>query len=190
MIYTFCNLLRKGIYLVILFTSLQSFAQNGTSSVVKKDSINHHSPKKAVLMSAILPGLGQVYNKKYWKVPLVYAGISALLYYELKNNSNYLMFRSAYNIKKGTEEGTIPDEINFLDEQALQTWREKYRRSRDLCIIGLFGIYIINIIDANVDAYLFDFDVSDDLSLRIEPTILNTANYNTASVGLKFSIKF
>lgn len=141
-------------------------------------------------MSVVIPGLGQIYNKKYWKVPLIYGGVAALVYYGNSNNDYYVIFRDAYNIKKGTIEGTIPEEISQLDDQALVSWREKYRRSRDLCIIGLFGIYMLNIIDANVDAYLFNFDVSDDLSLRIEPMIFNNIELNNASVGIKCSITF
>ncbi|MBW6533969.1 MAG: hypothetical protein K0B11_03090 [Mariniphaga sp.] len=151
-----------------------------------------HSPRKATIYSAILPGLGQVYNKKYWKVPLIYIGFGTIGYFMNWNNENYQLFRIGYDhltdknpetqdylkieaVRRNNYNLDNPTEFNNL-KTALSRQQDYYRRNRDLLIISFVGFYGLNIIDASVDAHLFDFDISDDLTLKWEPSMMNFDN--------------
>ena len=146
-----------------------------------------HSPRKAAIYSAVLPGLGQAYNKKYWKIPLVYAGFGALGYFIYWNNDKYSVMKQAYVDFTDTD----PNTNSFLDIKGVQQFdfsknsdrenfktilnkqQDYYRRNRDLLIISIIGFYGLNIIDASVDAHFFDFDISEDLSMNWQPTLRN-----------------
>lgn len=147
--------------------------------------------RKASIMSAALPGLGQSYNKKYWKIPIIYAGLGGFGYMFLINNKQYNIYRAnviAYNDNDST---TIPSLPEYSSDQS-QTIKLQYRKYRDFAVIGFSLIYLINIIDANVDAHLKTFDVSDDLSIYIEPwqsTYKTGSGYRTAT-GLSIKLKF
>ena len=148
-------------------------AQENTSPVIQ-DSIPVHSAKKATLMSMCLPGLGQAYNKKYWKIPIIYAGFGTLIYFISTNGKSYRDFRTAYNIV------ATGDSVNFNNElvvrydgnlSQLEEGRSYYRRNMELSWILTGLLYILQVVDASVDANLYSFDVSDDLSLRFEPIV-------------------
>jgi len=151
----------------------------------------YSSARKASIMSAILPGLGQAYNKKYWKIPVIYAGLGGFGYMFLINNKQYNIYRSnviAYNDNDPT---TIPNLPEYSSDQS-QVLKLQYRKYRDFAVIGFSLIYLINIIDANVDAHLKTFDVSDDLSIYIDPwqsTYKNSSGFRTAT-GLSIKLKF
>lgn len=155
-------------------------------------------PKKAALFSTILPGLGQAYNEKYWKIPIIYGIFTGMYYLYSENNFRYNLYRNAYNKYTANEEdgGPIVKGGNHLSLTQLEDKRDKYRRGRDYNIIIGTLIYILNILDANVDAHLMNFDVSDDLSMTITPVINNYSIYNQVnhsydmknSFGLKFAI--
>ena len=137
------------------------------------------SPKKAALYSAILPGAGQVYTKKYWKVPIVYGGIVTSFYFINENNSKYIEYREAALLSNETGENQLG--YNYSE---LKTLKEYYRRNRDVSYFIFVGVYILNIVDASVNAHLFSFDVSDDISMNIQP-------YSTLSnTGLALSFNF
>lgn len=135
--------------------------------------VRTQSPSRAALYSAILPGLGQAYNKKYWKIPIVYAGFGVMGYFIVSNGKEYMKFKDAYDYKNA---GANPDPKKYneyVDKytiEELQSGRDYYRRNRDLTIIVTSFWYLMNIVDAAVDAYLFDYDITDDLSLRVAPT--------------------
>ena len=133
-------------------------------------------------MSAILPGLGQFYNKKLWKVPIIYSGLIGFGYYYKINNEEYNKYRSSVIAYYDNDPSTIPAITNYSGDQ-LQSLKLSYKKSRDLAAIGLVIVYLFNIIDANVDGHLKSFDVSDDLSLKIDPwqNIYQDSynNYNT-----------
>jgi hypothetical protein len=177
------------IALLLLFISTFSFSQTN-EKIINKDSLTKkHSPRLAATFSAILPGLGQAYNKKYWKIPIIYIGIGSFAYLSLKNNEYYNNFKKAY--KELYE--TNPNGYYYLYNttytlSGLEAGKNYYRRYRDLYSILTVGVYVLNIIDATVDAYLFDFDVSDNLSLNISPTPLYADNkyYN----GIKICFYF
>lgn len=165
-------------------------------------------PGRAVWYSALLPGLGQIYNRKYWKLPLVYGGFAGLTY-ALAWNGQYLKdYSNAYQ--------DITDDLDntnrFLDilppsyvkqyqsgvmtkerlTTILKTRRDYFRRNRDLTIISMVGLYFVTMIDAYVDAQLFQFDISPDLSMKVQPSLIKTTNQNDRSLGLglQCSIKF
>ncbi len=168
-----------------------------TSDVEIHDTIylNHHSPHRATFYSAVVPGLGQIYNKKYWKVPVLYAGFGGLIYFVGYNNFAYTKYKRAYEVKLRIESGeNLKDEYSYLTKQSVLDLKDDWRRYRDLCVIGIGLLYVAQIIDANVDAHLFDYDVSEDLSLSIQPVIMEPFAYtNTRSsipLGMRCSIRF
>jgi len=169
------------------------FAQSGKSQTIinKNDTAKKHYPKLATLMSTVVPGLGQVYNKKYWKVPVIYIGLGSLGYMANKNNKRYKDFRNAYSdlYNSGNYDSTIYLYGVEYTLNGLETGKNYYRRYRDLFVIFTSGLYLMNIIDANVDANLFDFDISDDISLRFEPATVDggMAGYVT---GLRIRLSF
>lgn len=174
-----------------------------TQQPVGQEAEKVHSPRKATIYSAILPGLGQIYNKKYWKVPLIYAGFGTIGYFINWNNDNYQLFRIGYqHLTDGNPETQDYLKIeavrrnNYnLDNQteynnlktALSKQQDYYRRNRDLLIISFVGFYGLNIIDASVDAHLFDFDISDDLTMKWEPSMLNFDNNFVYCLNFRFN---
>jgi hypothetical protein len=138
-------------------------AKNDTSIFVK------HSPKKATLLSVFLPGAGQAYNKKYWKMPIVYAAGGTAVYGIIFYSKQYNNFKSAYS-ERLTRGNNADNYYNQFQTPTLKSYRDYYRYYRDLSFIGLGAIYILQIIDATVDAHFFDFKITDDLSLNVQPT--------------------
>ncbi|MFN4082262.1 MAG: DUF5683 domain-containing protein [Bacteroidia bacterium] len=151
-----------------------------------KNEPNKHSPKKATLYS-LIPGGGQIYNRKYWKVPIIYAGFAALAYSTYFNNTEYNRFKTAYRQSVAQQPITDPELAN-VPQQMLRNTREFYQKNRDLSVIGIAGLYALNLIDAAVDAHLKQFDVSDNLSLRIKPTINYNFGFATTSVQLQLNL--
>jgi hypothetical protein len=134
-------------------------------SIKKTPEINVLAPSKAAFYSAVFPGMGQVYNKKYWKVPLVYGALGSTIYFYISNNKKYHQYRDVY---KRRLEGFTGDEFSYLDDSRLISAQKFYQKNRDLSALltGLF--YILNIVDANVDAHLMQFNVNDNLTLKPE----------------------
>jgi len=149
---------------------------------------NSHSPATASILSTLVPGLGQVYNKKYWKVPIVYGGLSTLYFMVDWNNRRYLRFKNASKQYPNDEFNGVRtrDELNI--------YRDSYRKNRDVCFLGFIGVYVLNILDANVDANFYDWNVDDNLAFRIEPTIINdnfaSINYTQPAFGLSCKFNF
>jgi hypothetical protein len=129
-------------------------------------------PKKAALYSAILPGAGQVYTKKYWKVPVIYGGLITSAYYINESNDLYQLYKSTYLNRL---DGDFNDNLNYSDSD-LRTLTEHYRRNREVSALLFTLTYILNIVDASVNAHLFDYDVSEDLSLHIQPVYFSKEN--------------
>jgi len=189
---------------LLFFTSpLLAQVVDSTNIIIKNDSIKNdstktvvtiknvkHSPKKAALLSAVLPGAGQVYNKKYWKLPIIYAGTAGLVYSFQFNQSRYVKYRDAYKYRIDNDVSTTDNYIGIYSDDNLNTLQKYYHRYRDLTVIGFAALYALNIIDASVDAHLFTFDVSDDLSMKIEPTLINTAGMNTYTGGITVRLRF
>lgn len=152
---------------------------------LKYKEINPLAPAKAAFYSAILPGLGQAYNKKYWKIPLVYGGIGAGLYFYSVNNTKYNNYRNAYKRRLA---GYDDDNFQYLDDSRLIAGQRFYQRNRDMSVLVTVGFYLLNIIDANIDAHLMQFNVNDKLSFRPE-LYQNEINYKQ-NLGLTLNYHF
>lgn len=152
---------------------------------IKKDEINPLTPAKAAFYSAILPGLGQAYNKKYWKIPLVYGAIGTSLYFYIDSNKKYHSYRDAYKRRLA---GYTDDEYSYLDTSRLVAAQKFYQRNRDLSLFISIGFYILNIVDANVDAHLLQFNVNEKLSLA--PELYQNDLNNKTNLGLTLNYKF
>lgn len=144
------------------------------------------NPRRATLLSAVLPGAGQVYNRRYWKVPVLYGGAFALGYFINLNHKEYLLARDSYlQVRAGK-----PDYYRgFYNTEQLVQLREYWRRNRDLLIIVSGFVYLLNIADAAVDAHLSGFDVGDDLSLDAGPAFIPLPGRLPAP-GLRLTLTF
>ncbi|WP_231129591.1 DUF5683 domain-containing protein [Flavobacterium sufflavum] len=176
---------------LIILSNTAALAQKTTKQeVVAKDTlksidIDPLTPAKAAFYSAVLPGLGQAYNKRYWKIPLVYGAIGTSLYFYIDSNKKYHQFRDEY---KRRLEGHTSEEFSYLDNARLIAGQKFYQRNRDLSSLFVVGFYVLNIIDANVDAALMQFNVDDRLSVK--PTLYqNSLNFKT-NVGLSLNYNF
>lgn len=152
---------------------------------------------KATTLSTIFPGAGQIFNKSYWRVPIVWGGIASTIYTIDWNNRGYQRFKTAYSLKIDYEKNPskypngAPDEFRgAYSSTFLKNLKDSYRRNRDLCIILTAGVYLLNILDAHVDAHLQDYDISDDLSMNIEPYFDYTTVNTQPVYGLNMSLKF
>jgi hypothetical protein len=148
-------------------------------------------PRRAAMKSLMLPGLGQIYNKRWWKVPLVYGGFIGIgLVFEF-NNRNYQVFLKEAQFRELNPQKTLnPLYSGYTNEGIIQI-KDAYRRDRDLSVLGGLGFYAITIIDAYVDAKFFRFDISDELSMRIQPAVVQPPVHASAfspALGLKLKL--
>ena len=159
-----------------------------------------HSPRKALIYSALIPGMGQVYNNKAWKVPFIYGAGGAVLTYYQFNQERYKRFiehlDNIFQLKQ-QDPGFNPNNQEYevygriySSENALENGRDFYRRKRDLSVFYLSMVYFINIIDAMVDAHFYKFDVSDDLSLQVEPTLIPDNILASSTMGFRICVTF
>lgn len=191
----FWNLIKRKIPFSLLFpvlllqSSISSFSQplNSNSDTTKKTFV--HSPGMAMVFSAVIPGLGQAYNKKYWKIPIVYAAMGTTIYFINYNNKLYKEYRQAY-IYRTDDDSTTFDKYPDVSDENLKVYQDDYRRFRDLNVILTALFYTLNIVDAYVDAQLVSFDVSDNLSLRVSPVLNFYSSNQKPGAGLTFSLTF
>ncbi|MGI9593820.1 MAG: DUF5683 domain-containing protein [Patiriisocius sp.] len=183
-------------YSFLFLTNVLLFAQNQTDStpkqinVVVEDTISKKqmydplAPARAAFYSAVLPGLGQVSNRKYWKIPIIYAGIATGVYFYVKNDTDYNRFRDAYKRRLAgytDDEFFGPGSTPLISNNRLIDAQKSTQRNKNVSIIVSIGFYLLNIIDANVDAHLKQYDISDDLSITPK---LNTTDIAQPSYGL------
>lgn len=158
------------------------------------------NPRKATWYAIVCPGLGQIYNRSYWKLPIVYGGVLTFAYFIGWNGRMYNDYRNAYFDITDSDPNTNsfldlvpkynPEEKDKFTKQ-FKTKTTGYRRGRDLCIFGSVALYVVSVIDAFVDAHLYDFEVSEDLSFRIEPVLENySITSYRPSVGVQCCLKF
>jgi hypothetical protein len=188
--------------LLILFftTGFSAYSQKteADSTHTKKSEVIH-SPRRATIYSAVLPGLGQIYNRKYWKVPLIYGGFVTFGYFINFNNDQYITYKQAYsdiidndpttNSFKDLKVNPIffePDKISQLTER-LRIAKDGSRRNRDLVVISTAVFYALNIIDASVDAHFFNFDISDDLTINWVPGPMICADQKLIGLHCRFT---
>lgn len=161
----------------------------GGEKVIVSDTSEPHSPRKATILSAVCPGAGQIYNKKYWKLPLVYGGIGVSIYLGVRYGNDYRYWREEYRLAVDGDPDSNGDYTGILSEAAIRDNRDTYRRWMELSYITAGLFYVLQIVDANVDAHLMEFDVSDDLSLRWEPHTELAALTNQPTVGLRLQLR-
>ena len=185
---------------VVVDTTLQQ------KELTDKWSTWRPNPKRALWLALVIPGGGQIYNRKYWKLPIVYGGFIGCLYAMNWNNTMYKDYSQAFIDLSDNDPGTqsynqflhLGVQITPANEDRykdiFKKRRDKFRRWRDLSFFVLVGVYALSVIDAYVDAELSEFDISDDLSLRIEPTIMNNRSsgnpIDNSSIGLQCSLNF
>ena len=138
------------------------------------------TPKKAGLYSAIIPGAGQIYTEKYWKIPIIYAGFITSAYYINESNNSYQLYKNSY-LSRIT--GNTDDGLGYSDSD-LKILTDHYKRNREISILCFIGTYILNIIDASVTAHLFDYDISNDLSLKIKPMFFSREQASGISLSI------
>jgi hypothetical protein len=172
-----------------LFPNKDTLLKNKTSNPTTLKPTPQHSPKLAVLLSTALPGAGQIYNKKYWKAPIVWVGIGTCIYFISNNHTLYRDYKDA--LLQRTDSSTQePDKyLDIYSTDQLLTLQDQYRQNRDLFIIVTSLVYVLNIVDALVDAHLYSFDVSDDLSFNWQP-FYNYSVYNGNAAGISLRLNF
>lgn len=149
------------------------------------------SPARAAFYSAVLPGLGQAYNGKYWKIPIVYTALGIGVYFYQENDRQYDRYRTAYKSRiagKTTDEFSNENGQPIISNQGLIEAQRFYQRNKEISVLVTVGLYALNIIDANVDAHLQQFNVSEDLSLK--PTLDYDRISGTAGYGLTLNFDF
>jgi hypothetical protein len=158
---------------------------------IKKLQTQPHSPKKATIFSAVLPGAGQVYNKKYWKAPIIYAIGGGLGYLAYTNFKKYDGYRDIIIKRTATPEGVEFDDIykDIYSTDNLLVIQNGFRTNFEYASVGLFLIYVLQIVDATVDAHLFYFDISDDLSLNVKPSIWTSRQQTYSGINLTLNLK-
>lgn len=189
----------KAIALLFCILSLSCFSQEDSIPAPTKkkdlvnDSVKPHSIRTAIILSAALPGAGQVYNhiampkgkrKAYWKVPLIYAGLGGASYFLISNQQAQKSLKTEYKLRL---DGSIGDnEWSSYDNQGVLQLYEQRLRWRDLSILGVALVYLLQVTDAGVEAHFVNFDVSPDLTLSIDPVLLNQ---RSVGIGLTLKIK-
>ena len=154
-----------------------------------------HSPRTATLL-ALIPGAGQAYNRKYWKMPIVYTGFGVTTYFAITNRNDYHLYRDAYDYKMGVRtdvsEQAIEESEKYTEDNHI-TLRDYYRSNMELSWILTAAWYLIQIIDTNVDAHFFYYDIGDDLTLHVEPqfnTIKEDGLGYGNNIGLSLTLNF
>jgi hypothetical protein len=201
--------MRNGIFVLLaLWICMPGIAQEDSLEWIPAVKAEFKpDPGKAMLFS-LLPGMGQIYNRKYWKLPIVYGAFMGCAYAISWNNRNYQDYWNAYrdimsddpagnDSWKTLVPGNIPpEEIDSYPQnnpsfvENLRRKKDSFRRFRDLSIIVSAGVYLISLLDAYVDAQLFDFDISPGLSMRIEPACIPRTTYTSQTIGINCNIKF
>lgn len=183
--------MKHAFFLAFLIFSFNGFCEDSIPNDL--DTVKVHSVKKATILSAVLPGAGQIYNhlampkgkkKAFWKVPLIYAGLGSMSYFLITNQMEVNALKNEYSYREEFNTYNLDKYKNYDDDGILILY-DQYARWRDFSIIGFIAVYALQVADAAVEAHFVSFDVSEDLSMRIEPTLLS---YSTP--GLRFSFNF
>lgn len=189
--------LKKSIFvLTFCFFSFYIFSQKDSTNIKAKESkllqqgvYEPLKPAKAAFYSAILPGMGQIYNKKYWKAPIVWAALAIPTYYYNINNSDYKRFRTAYRLRRAGFRDEFTDEFGetSVSLETLERAQEQLSENRDMSLLSGVIIYILQIVEASVNAHLIQFNTDDNLSIR--PTFIqDPIMFEAPKVG--FTLKY
>jgi len=166
------------------------FLNSDLSQIETIKTVSELDPNKAALLSAVLPGLGQAYNNQYWKIPLIYGGGLIIGHYINYNNVIYNEMRNSLIAEVDSDPFTENPYSDRFQETALTRNRDAFRRNRDLLILIGAAFYLLNVVDAHVSAHLNEFDVNDNLSLKVSPSIQSTPLFSQAlGFSISLSIK-
>ena len=193
-------MIKKYFYTAILcclFSAFTTFSQEKEIPLKTNDTLantpyifNPLSPSKAAFYAAILPGLGQAYNKKYWKIPLVYAALGSGVYFYRANNKNYHRVREAYKLRINGN----PDEFDglngnpYISKDGLVTAQKTYKKNKDLSLLVSIGLYVLQILEASTNAHLLQHNVDNNLS--ISPKLIKNLNSHKRTAGIAINFKF
>ena len=188
--------LHKYIACIAIIT-LFSFAARSQKDSTYISIDSSHSPKMATMMSSVLPGLGQIYNdikkpvnfksRLWWKLPLIYGGIGTSIYFVIQNQKSYTFYRNErLDLQNDISN---PYSISGYSDSQLESITDQYSRWRDLSIVSVLGVYILNIVDANVSGNLLHFDSSDDLSIIVQPKVFYIDQSSLIGASLSFHFK-
>ncbi len=185
------------IFTLLILFSATTWAQNKEVIPQKKDiliveasskaqkTIDPLTPSRAAFYSAILPGLGQAYNKKYWKIPIIYAALGTGIYFYIDNTNEYKRYRDVFKRRLA---GFTDDEFQGISDEALIRAQKSLSKDREISLLVTVGIYALNIIDANVDAHLLQYNVDENLALQ--PHFKINEWDMTTNLGLTLNFKF
>lgn len=157
-------------------------------TLVVEGYIPSKNPKKATLYS-LVPGGGQIYNGRYWKVPIIYAALGTSIYFAITNRQEYLYLREQYDFMVDGDDETVSDYEGVTTPQGLANERDKFRGWMELSYVAIGAVYVLQIIEANVDAHLMDFNVSEDLSMHWSPQVVGSVSSPGLGVGLALKLK-
>jgi len=174
---------KAGIVFLALFSLLiaDATAQN---SLAHTNPVKEHSPRKALILSAVLPGAGQVYNKQAWKVPIVYAAIGGVAYYTYSNYTQMKLHKDEYLHRVANNDTPLDPDLATTPTANVYNLYQTYNKTFQLSVIISAALYGINLLDAYIFANLFDFQINDDLSLHLSPSLIPTHNALSSSPSL------
>ncbi len=182
-------------FILILTLSFTVKSQNTTpiltsKEVMIKDGYNPLTPARAAFYSAIVPGLGQIYNKDYWKLPIVYGALGTSLYYYSINNTSYKRYRTAFKLREAglQDEFTLANGTELISREGLMSAQRTLKQNRDTSLLTFAGLYVLQILEASVSAHLLQFNVNDKISF--DPQIYKEPTSDDTFVGLSFKFKF
>jgi hypothetical protein len=181
-----------GLILSCAHLEAQDSTITNAKQAIRKDSIviKQHSPRKAAAYSAMLPGLGQAYNKKYWKIPIVYAALGTCVGLFIYNRDEYLDARDAYRNKLDndpTNDNQIREKFRPIDPESIRRYRNSVRQDVDYSVLAFVLLWGLNIVDAAVDGHLHSFDINENLSLHVNPYLQPATGIGGMQLVLDFS---
>lgn len=192
---------KKILFLFLALITISSHAQQDSTKVddlkikgsikINSNYFNPLSPSKAAFYSAIFPGLGQIYNKKYWKAPVVWAAMGTSIYFYIDNNKEYNRYRTAFKLREAglKDEFTNDNGSLLISRNGLISAQKTLKSNRDLSLLTTVIFYVLQIVEASVNAHLLQFNTNDNLSFS--PTIIsNPVRYDIPKVGLKLKFDF
>lgn len=178
----------------LYYAAATAFYIASVSDAVMVYNRGKHSPYAASILSTLVPGMGQAYNGAYWKIPVIYGGLSTFYFMIDWNNRGYNRFKTALFKLMDDDPETVDEFNGTRSQEELRYYMDSYRRNRDLSALGFAVVYILNIIDANVDGYLYDWNVDDNLTFRVEPTVFgpsqNLSYTSSPALGVSCRVTF
>jgi hypothetical protein len=182
---------------VLLFLGISCAVQAQTKNtyltseeVFKKDGYNPLTPARAAFYSAILPGLGQTYNKDYWKVPIVYGALAIPIYYYATNNTTYKKYRRAFKLREAglKDEFVLENGTELISRSGLISAQKTLKQNRDTSLLTFAALYVLQVLEASVSAHLLQFNVNDQLSF--DPKIYQTPYTEETVIGIALNFNF